>query len=861
MYICDAIKKHQMRRATGLILLLLPLTSWTQVPDSTFKLKDTSEVVVFSLTADDLENDAQNQDISTLLQSSRDVFASIAGFNFSNARYQIRGLESDQYSVLINGVPMNDPEMGWGIYSYWGGLNDVTRYPESGIGLGSSNYNFSGVGGFSNMDLRASADKKESRVSYAMTNRTYRNRLMFTHSTGQLSNGWAVTFSGSYRWSQEGYVEGTYFSGASYFLSVEKKINAKHSIGLVGFGAPTVQGRSGIAVQEAFNLTENNYYNPYWGWQTDGNTGEQVKRNAHERNNHRPSVFLNHYWTPNKNITVNSALYGTFGKTGNSNLNWNDAQDPRPDYYKYLPSYTATIDPTASAQATAAWGSDQSVSQINWDGLYNANYNNTFTQNNIDGIAGNSLEFKRSRYIMEEYRSDPLQLGFNSIYTRRLSDEMLFSGGVNIDRYVSRNYRKMLDLMGGDYWLDVNQFAEQSFADPNISQNNIDLPNHLVAEGETFGYDYNMHVNTQTVFGQIKDQGKKIDWYAALELSHTNFFREGNIRNGQFPNESFGVGEKHNYINYGVKGGLVYKITGRHFININAIYQTKAPYSYNVYISPRNRDKTVDGMTNMQIMSGDINYQVRYPNFRARATAYYSQINDGTYSKTFYHDLYRNFVNYTMTNVDQLYSGIELGAEATIATDWTVSAAFGTGQFLYNSRPVATVTVNNSPVVIAEDQTVYLKNFHIGGMPQTAGSIGLKYSSPKYWFAGASFNYFTNIYIDPNPARRTEEALSKYTPSDPQWNEIVGETVIHTLKTNKFFDNNYTLDMYIGGSIKIKDKMIRLSASVNNILNNTSFRTGGFEQLRFDSTNIGKFPPKYGYMYGTSYFLMVTYLF
>ena len=346
--------------------------------------------------------------------------------------------------------------------------------------------------------------------------------------------------------------------------------------------------------------------------------------------------------------------------------------------------------------------------------------------------------------------------------------------------------------MGGDYWLDVNQFAEQSFADPNISQNNIDMPNNLVGQGETFGYDYNMHVNSQNVFGQIKDQGKIIDWYAALELSHTTFFREGNMRNGQFPNESFGVGQKHNYINYGVKAGLVYKITGRHFVNINAIYQTKAPYSYNVYISPRNRDKTVDGMTNMEIMSGDINYQVRYPNFKARATAYYSQINDGTYSKTFYHDLYRNFVNYTMTNVDQVYSGIELGAEATIATDWTVSAALGTGQFLYSSRPVATVTVNNSPVVIAQDQTVYLKNFHIGGMPQTAGSIGLKYSSPKYWFVGASFNYFTDIYIDPNPARRTEEALAKYTPDDPQWNEIVGETVIHTLKTNKFFENTHS---------------------------------------------------------------------
>ena len=131
---------------------------------------------------------------------------------------------------------------------------------------------------------------------------------MLTHSTGLMPNGWAITASGSYRWSEEGYVEGTYFSGASYFLSVEKKINSKHSFGLVGFGAPTVQGRSGIAVQEAFDLTGDNYYNPYWGYQTDGDSGERVKRNARERDNHRPSVFLTHYWTPSKNQALSTTI-------------------------------------------------------------------------------------------------------------------------------------------------------------------------------------------------------------------------------------------------------------------------------------------------------------------------------------------------------------------------------------------------------------------------------------------------------------------------------------------------------------------------------------------------------------------------
>ncbi|MCE2711342.1 MAG: TonB-dependent receptor plug domain-containing protein [Cryomorphaceae bacterium] len=836
--------------------LITTVYSFAQIPDTT--LRDTSQVIQFSITADDLESDAQNQDISTLLQSTRDVFASTAGFNFSNARYQIRGLESDHYSVLINGVPMNDPELGWGIFSFWGGLNDVTRYPEAGIGLGASNYTFSGVGGYTNMDMRASEDRSGTRMSYASTNRTYRNRIMITHSSGLLNNGWAFTVSGSYRWAQEGYVDGTYFNGGSYFLSVEKKINPKHSLGLVAFGAPTIQGRAGIAVQETFDLTGNNYYNPFWGYQTDGESGNQVKRNARERNNHRPSVFLNHYWKPNSRHKVNTALYATFGRTGNTNLNWYDAPDPRPDYYRNLPSYYADTDPNTASALSDAWSNDPSVSQIDWDAIYNANYKNLYTQENANGVAGNNVTFNRSKYIVEEYRIDPLQFGFNSIHDFKWKDNLMLTTGLNIDRYVSRNFKVLTDLLGGDHWVDVDQFAEQTFLDPTLAQNNSEVPNKLISEGDKFGYNYNMHVNTHEMFSQLRFMGKKTDAYGAVNLSQTTFFREGIWQNGRFEN-SGGIGEKHSFFNYGLKGGITYKITGRHFLTLNAIYQTRAPFSRNVYVSPRTRDNVVQGMKSMEIISGDLNYVVRYPGLRARATAYYTMINDGTYAQSFYHEEFRNFVNYTMTNVDQLYSGIELGIEKMIGTDWVTTFVFGTGQFLYNSRPQATITIDNSSEVVAEGRTVYLKNYHLGGMPQTAASIGLKYNSPKFWFAGCSFNYFTDIYIDPNPDRRTAEAVEKYVEDDPQWDEIVGETVIHRLSDNPFFDNNYTLDIFGGASFKIKGKILRVSATINNALNNTNFISGGFEQLRYDSNNINKFPPKYGFMYGTSYFLMLTY--
>ncbi len=78
-------------------------------------------------------------------------------------------------------------------------------------GVAASRYNFGGLGGYTDINVRASSLRKGIRVSYASANRAYRNRLMFTASTGMRKDGWAFSFSGSRRWAEEGYVEGTSF--------------------------------------------------------------------------------------------------------------------------------------------------------------------------------------------------------------------------------------------------------------------------------------------------------------------------------------------------------------------------------------------------------------------------------------------------------------------------------------------------------------------------------------------------------------------------------------------------------------------------------------------------------------------------
>ena len=135
----------------NIALLLLFLTtfikSWSQT-DSIFN-EDSVDILVpvFTTTVDLLENESQSQDISGLLQSSRDVYVNQAGFNFSAARFRLRGYSSENTRIFFYGIPVNDPENGWTIWSYWGGLNDITRYPENKFGISSADATFGSIGG------------------------------------------------------------------------------------------------------------------------------------------------------------------------------------------------------------------------------------------------------------------------------------------------------------------------------------------------------------------------------------------------------------------------------------------------------------------------------------------------------------------------------------------------------------------------------------------------------------------------------------------------------------------------------------------------------------------------------------------
>ena len=479
-------------------------------------------IPVVSLDENDMQ-DGSAQNISSQLVAGRDPFLSAASFHFNAARFRIRGYDADLFSTYMNGVPMENLDNGFTPYGLWGGLNDVLRNRDQSHGLKATPYSIGDLGGLTYFDTRASHQRKQTSINYALSNRNYVNRLIITHSTGLNKKGWAFTLSGSRRWADEGFTDGTYYNAYSGFLGIDKKLNNRHLLSLVAIATPTESGRQGSSVREMLDITGDNFYNPYWGYQNG------KKRNASVAKTTQPVFILTHDWKVNDKTSLVSAASYIFGKRSVSGLDWYNAADPRPDYYRYLPSYQ--LDPALSAQILDAMKNDVNLRQINWDKLYNTNYGSYSTIKNANGIAGNDVSGKRSNYIIEDRIVNTNRVNFNTVLNTSIAANIDFTAGGSYQFQKNNYYKKVEDLLGGDFYVDLNQFAERDFAtDTYANQNDLNNPNRILGAGDKFGYNYDITIKKTSVWAQAVVKFRKIDFFVAAEHSYTNFFRTGNVK-------------------------------------------------------------------------------------------------------------------------------------------------------------------------------------------------------------------------------------------------------------------------------------------------------------------------------------------
>ena len=744
---------------------------------------------------------------------------------------------------LYNGRPQ---------WSNWGGLNDVLRNQELSNGSIPLKYNFGGILGSNNINIRASEYGEGGRITYSSSNRSYSNRLMATYNSGMLEKGWAYSLSIGRRWGNEGYQDASFYDSNSAFLSVQKIFNNKHSLNFAAIYAPNRRGKVSPNTQEVYDL-KGIKYNEYWGYHDGEKRNSRVKRVV------EPILLLNHDWSIDDKSSLETSIGYQFGEMGNSRLDYAGGANPSPAYYQDLPSYyLADTDGPDYEGAYIAQENFINNGQINWNRIYDANLTNN--QANLNAA-----------YVLYEDRVDDTQLTINSAYNREINENIKVTASANYRNLVSDNFAEISDMLGGYSYSNIDSF---DYLDYNLLS-----PNSIVSEGDKFKYHYKMNAEEMSLFSMINFSFNKLEFYVAGDITNTTYQRDGIFENEANAGNSAGKGDEISFDGYGIKAGITYKFSGKHILDFNSAYLQKAPSIRNTFTNSRVNHNVVGSdinglindspITEEKIMSFDANYIFRTPIFTGRLTGFYSEVKDANEISFYYADGLvgfeddSEFIQEILQGIDKKYLGVEFGVEAQIIPTVKLKGAASIGQYTYDNNPYLYLGADNNTVAVGPSN---LENYKIAGGPQKAYSVGFEYRDPDYWFIGITSNFFTNTYVDVSPLTRTQNF---YLAQDGLPFNDYDISIARDLLKQEKFDDYMVINMIGGKSWKIDDYYVGFFASINNILDQ-KYRTGGFEQGRnanyqqlLQDTNKPKrvFGPKYWYGRGTNYFLNLYFRF
>ena len=844
---------------------------YAQAPADTLKIQnDNSD---FTFTESQLgEDDDVSQTVSLFVGAKDDPYLSEVGYLFSPMRFRMRGYSNMYEHTYMNGLLLNDVERGSFSYGMIGGMNDAVRNKEGVPGFGFTRFGLPLIGGASNIDTRASQFAAGSKLTLSGCNRNYVARGMFTHATGLMENGWAFAGLIGYRWANRGVIEGTFYNALSYFLSAEKRFNDKHSLSLVTFGAPTERGQQGASTEEAYWLANSHYYNPNWGYQN----GE--RRNSRVVESFEPTAILTWNWNiddKNKMVTAAGVKYSNYSSSA---LGWGgDAYDPRPDYYKNFPSsvfdvYNPEINNPEYLAANPYildqyntlvnhWTESKANRQVNWDRMYYVN-----RQNEAKG--GEAL------YYLERRHNDQLVGSLNTTFSGNIDENNKYALGLYFNHTKGMHYKKMDDLLGASRYTDIDKFAANDYGMGSVeAQNDLNHPNRQIGEGDKFGYDYNINVNDAKLWLQYAYQKNKFGIDLGGHVEGTTMEREGLMRNGRAPENSYGKSGVARFFAGGTKVKMNYTPVANHSLSLGLGIMSKAPLARNSFVAPRLHNNYVDNLSVEKILSAELSYKFRFGNFSGKLSGYYTNFLDQVEQTAYYNDQHSTFTYLTMNGINKEHYGLEGALEYQVNSNLSFNLIGTVSDAKYTNNPFAQISyegVQGSQIqklnrcanpVTGENMPlrVIADGMRVSGTPLTAVSLGANYNI-KGWFLEANVNYYDRVFVGFSQYRRLNSTYSTagkfYTASsvDVNGNQVfdVNEAELkqnggilfdqegHEVKAyaadQEEFDGGFMLNLSIGKFIRLaKGKSLSLNLSLNNVTNNCDMRTGGYEQNRDDN--------------------------
>ncbi len=873
-----------------LILMVMTLSAATalQAQEEVDSLAiDVQSEQAFTFTEAQLgEDDDVTQNV-TVISSNRNVYANEVGYRFSPARFKYRAFGSKYNDMYINGNPVNDAERGEFRYSFVGGLNNQTRSQEAALPFEDNNFSMSGMGGANNYNFRPSSFATGSRASVAGANRNYNTRLMYTYNTGVQDNGWAFTGSLTYRWGNGiGFVDGTSYNSLSYFLGAEKILNDQHSVSLVTWGNPTERGTQAAATDEMYWIANDRFYNSAWGYQ-DGK-----KRNSRIVKDFAPALLFTWDWQMDDQTKLVTSLLGKYSMYSSSRLNYNNSSNPAPDYYSVMPSYYFDVytpfDGDRSEQAMQNWQSaynylkaSEENRQIQWDQMYYANK-----------MA--CLQGSDAMYYLQRYHDDQLSLSLSSYIYKQLTVTSQLHGGLQLSTNKGMHYQTMDDLLGATSFHNVNTYVVKNYGErSNEAQYDLRHPNQEVKVGDRFGYDYNIFVNKAQLWAGYTADFGRAHIFANGRIAGTTMQREGKMRNGlgyfydtdkqRWIDNSYGCSKTAKFLDGGAKAGVHFNLGYGHAFMLGAGYELKTPAPRTAFQSAQVNNDFVRDLKNEKILSAEVGYQLKTPIIKLNVNAYYSRLKDVTEQSMYYMDDRRSFTYVSLSGIEKEYYGVELGFNIK-ATEWlnikglgVISEAKYTNNanvaYMASEDGITTDTFYpkdeyKNVIKDAKEMPLHVlsKGMREGCTPLSAFSLDLSYHANR-WYIDLIGNYYDRIYLYYSPVTRYESNII-FSPNNDGtgYNKIYKRIPESQAKGH----GGFMLDASIGRQYYLSQgRRIGFNLMLTNILNNLNIVTGGREQSRTDTNEVGERVRNYSFQYspykfyanGMNGMLMCTYYF
>jgi iron complex outermembrane recepter protein len=637
-----------------------------------------------------IEDKLGSKEFPEILKSTPSVYATKTGGGFGDGRINLRGFESNNIGVLINGVPINGMEDGKVYWSNWSGLSDVTSIMQLQRGLGASKLAISSVGGTINILTKTTDMEAGGNVFYGIGNDNYK-KIGFTLSTGLLDNGWALTIAGS-RTTSDGYIQATNFEAWSYFFNVSKRINTKHTIAFTGFGAPQWHNQRSNKhyIQDYRDNAAGNKFNSDFGY----DNGKILTTGYAYNYYHKPQFSLNHSWQINSVTSLQTSVYASLASGGGrraygTSKNWISINNST--------GYPYTNSPADTKLTPEGY--------IDWAAVK----------------AANAASLTGSQAILANGTNSHDWYGLLSTFTTEIG-KLSITGGIDARYYVGYHNYEISDLLGGSYYVETK--------DANINR----AAGTVLKIGDKVSYDNTGIIAWGGVFGQAEYKSGDFSAFASVSGASTNYQRIDYFQ--KTPGNQYS--EWIRFFNYSVKGGVNYNLTANHNIFVNGGYFTRAPY-FNVAFK-NNTNAINDGVKPEKAISAEVGYGFRSKQITVDITGYYTSWMDKSLTRSY--GSTGGMAN--ILGLDAVHTGVEVSAKYTPYKKLDISLMTSIGNWKWKNDVIADIYDENQKY--QSTVNVYAKDLHVGDAAQTTVSAAVDFEVLPKVKVGLDFNYFDNLY-------------------------------------------------------------------------------------------------------------------